>query len=108
MQAKLVRTEPAYSKQIRYVYSCANCGAEFSRLRYDDRINPYCGNCKAENDRILNAERVARKKATHDAEIFNGALDELNTKIKEHWLFRGSDGNVYREIIDDLVKELRK
>lgn len=60
------------------------------------------------NARILNAERVARKKATHDAESYNRGLDDLNAKIKEHWLFRGSDGKVYREIIDDLVKELRK
>ena len=41
--------------------------------------------------------------AEHDREL----LDKVAERIKGRWLFRGTDGNPYRDTIDEVIAELK-
>lgn len=66
MEAKLVRVieaPPNRSWYFReYEYECIRCGTHFFRHTCNNRINPYCGKCCRENERIKQRERTERKK----------------------------------------------
>lgn len=82
MDAKLVRVieaSPGRSWYFReYEYECIRCGEHFFRHTCNDRINPYCGKCCRENERIKARVRAEQKKQ----ELI---LDEL-CKIKKEMM----------------------
>ncbi len=78
--AKLVNAtirEPFYFST--YEYECIKCGKHFTRATYNSRINPYCGECSRERDRIANKARARKKKY----EMTIKYLEDIETQLHE-------------------------
>ena len=90
MKAQLIKIE--LDSQGRYwfntyTYKCIECGNEFIRHQYNDRINPYCGDCCRKHERIKQRERIQNKnKQEYEKGLAVGyrmALQDLNIIGKE-------------------------
>lgn len=66
-----------------YKIRCERCGKVFAKSRIDDRINPICGRCWREDERIKNKERAeAKKKADYDKAFNDGMEYAIEQLIK--------------------------
>ena len=95
-KAKLVRTypkKPYYMTQ--YIYECIDCGEEFSRCRYDKRINPYCGACAKKHEYEKAKERAQKKKTEEIVRelelLYKDIHNFLYPLIKENWILETVD-----------------
>lgn len=64
MKAKLIRTELDPKGRFyfnTYYYECIECGKEYIRHTYNNRINPYCGDCCRKHDAERNAQRYKER-----------------------------------------------
>ena len=83
MDAKLIRVrlekdnDPIYYRE--YEYECIRCGAHFFRHTCNDRINPYCGKCCRENERI----KAKVKKEQKKQEIIIDELCQIRKEMQE-------------------------
>lgn len=48
-------------------------------------------------------DAVIKKLDGHDSEL----LDKVAERIKGRWLFRGTDGNPYRDTVDNVIEEMK-
>ena len=90
MKAKLIRTELDPKGRYwfnNYIYECIECGKEFSRHTYNERINPYCGDCCRKHDAEKAKQRYKEKLSKeYERGVANGyrmALQDLGIIKRE-------------------------
>ena len=82
MEAKLIKEIsdkriPWYGHT--FVFECIDCGANYTRSRYDARTTPYCCKCQKRHDKERNVKRQKQRK---QAEI-NEVLDKIRAEIEQ-------------------------
>lgn len=112
MRAQLVRIELADVWYFnRYYYKCIDCGAEYMRHQYNERINPYCGACQRKHD----TEAQRQRNINHKNKLIIEELEKIKTeigKLTRYYTTESgninlvSDNAVYR-IINKHISELK-
>lgn len=83
MKAKLIRViepekgQPWYLRQ--YEYECIKCGDLYYRSGYGSHINPYCGKCSYEIEKIRRREQAKTKKIKD----INKVLNDIKAEIED-------------------------
>lgn len=106
MDAKLIRVipekdnDPFYYRE--YEYECIRCGAHFFRHTCNDRINPYCGKCSRENERIKRRFKIEQKKKDIQNEVLYQLRKDID-KIPEFGYYSEFSNKTYKHINKDEV-----
>lgn len=96
MRAQLIRVEHHDTFYFTdYYYECIDCGAEYTRHQYNDRITPYCGKCQRKHD--LEAQRERNKKRKNEQILKE--LEELECQIIEKRQLLKRDTVIFTDII---------
>ena len=80
MRAQLIRLELAdvwYFNE--YYYKCIDCGAEYMRHQYNERINPYCGTCQRKHD----TEAQRQRNINHKNKLIIEELEKIKAEIEK-------------------------
>ena len=81
MRAKLIKTEDGFRGRKIYTYACIECGTEFIKQAYNEKINPYCCKCKNIIDKERNKKLAEIRQAKHDAEIIKKTVYAMQEKL---------------------------
>lgn len=96
-----------------YYFHCIDCGAEFTRHRWDGRTKPYCSTCTRKYETIKAKERAIRKEKA----IRKKAISEMHDKLITHFAeWQSEEGcidtkcilSVVCEDIDEIAEQLKE
>ena len=65
-----------------YYFHCIDCGAEFTRHRWDNRTKPYCSICTRKHETMKAKERAIRKEQAIRAKAYERFALKLLTDIE--------------------------
>ena len=105
MKAQLIRVELSDKAWYfnNYYYKCIDCGAEYTRHQYNERINPYCGACQRKHD----TEAQKQRNINHKNKLIIEELVKIKTEIQELEKTFYIETSVY-DIIDEHISELKE
>lgn len=87
MEAKLIKEIsdkriPWYGHT--FVFECIDCGANYTRSRYDARTTPYCCKCQKRHDKERSVKRQKQRKQAEINEVLNKVMSEINLICEEN------------------------
>lgn len=110
MKAKLIKViepekgQPWYLRQ--YEYKCIKCGDLYYRSGYGKHINPYCGKCSYEIEKIRRREQARTKRIKDINKVLNDIKTEIETEKESMIQHNGtSDLGIAIEIIDKYIRK---